>query len=437
MARLLRSVYRRVADADSAALAALSPESRERQPKHFCLHVTALAATKTGDGLIDPKLVLSWLLGALGAPAAAIGWLVPVREAGALLPQLALSRAVQNAPRLGTIWALGSIGQGAAVLAMAGAAATLEGAVAGWCIVALLAIFATCRSMSSVTYRALQGSTLVKSTRGTATGLAGTAASMLVFAFGGLLAFGVLPLTHEVILGALVLAAGLWIVAAVAVLGLHEEAPREAPQKERARSALGQLGLLKADPQLLRFTAVRALLAATALAPPFLVTAGLHAGSGRALGRLGPLVIASALASALSAYVWGRLADRSSRRVLIGSGLVAALPLSAVAFRPDLPESDGALPVALFVLMVAYQGVRLGRATHLVDMAPKDQRAAYTAVSNTVIGAVLLAGGVFGWVAEYGGQATVLGAFTGTCLLASVLAAGLEEVQSSRDGANV
>ena len=43
-----------------------------------------------------------------------------------------------------------------------------------------------------------------------------------------------------------------------------------------------------------------------------------------------------------------------------------------------------------------HQGVRLGRTTHVVDMADEDSRAAYTALSNTIIGVVLLAGGIFG-----------------------------------------
>lgn len=52
------------------------------EPGNFTRHVTALSASKIADGLIDPKLVLSWLLTTLGAPGAVIGLLVPVREAG-------------------------------------------------------------------------------------------------------------------------------------------------------------------------------------------------------------------------------------------------------------------------------------------------------------------------------------------------------------------
>ncbi|PIY75176.1 MAG: MFS transporter, partial [Rhodobacterales bacterium CG_4_10_14_0_8_um_filter_70_9] len=47
--------------------------------RDFLTHVAALAATKLADGLINPKLALAWLLGALGAPAWALGLLVPIR----------------------------------------------------------------------------------------------------------------------------------------------------------------------------------------------------------------------------------------------------------------------------------------------------------------------------------------------------------------------
>lgn len=55
-----------------------------------------------------------------------------------------------------------------------------------------------------------------------------------------------------------------------------------------------------------------------------------------------------------------------------------------------------AMPLVLFILMIAYHGVRQGRSTYLVDISPADQRAAYAAVSNTVIGVLLLVAGVVG-----------------------------------------
>ena len=87
------------------------------------------------------------------------------------------------------------------------------------------------------------------------------------------------------------------------------------------------------------------------------------------------------------------------------------------------------LPVLLFGLMIAYQGVRIGRSTHLVDMADENRRAAYTALSNTIIGVVLVAGGVFGIVADIAGIPAVLGIFALMSAGAVVTAYGLDEVQ--------
>jgi hypothetical protein len=55
----------------------------------------------------------------------------------------------------------------------------------------------------------------------------------------------------------------------------------------------------------------------------------------------------------------------------------------------------------LFLLAFGHQGVRLGRSTYLVDLADADTRAAYTAVSNTVIGILLL---IVGLIAGAGFQ---------------------------------
>jgi hypothetical protein len=77
-------------------------------------HVVSLSMTKLADGLINPKLVLSWLLNALGAPAVYVGALVPIREAGALLPQIALAGWVERMAHRKWAWIAGSVGQGAA-----------------------------------------------------------------------------------------------------------------------------------------------------------------------------------------------------------------------------------------------------------------------------------------------------------------------------------
>ncbi|MFN3168576.1 MAG: MFS transporter [Phycisphaeraceae bacterium] len=409
-------------------------EACDAQPRSFLTHVVSLSLTKTGDGLADPKLVLSWLLTSAGAPVGVVGLLVPVREAGSLLPQLVTAGWVRGRSVRKWVWVGGSVVQGLSVLAMAGAALTLDGPALGWAVLSLLALFAIARSFCSVSYKDVLGKTVSKSTRGTATGSAGTVAAVVVFGYGLLLGLGLLPTSVEVIACGLLLAGGCWLAASALFSTLAEQPGATDGGGNALSVALDSIKLLRTDAPLRRFIVTRALLTATALAPPFILALGGSVGEASAgLGRLGAYVVASALASVLSTYVWGRLADRSSRRVLMRAAIIAALALAAVSALGLIHRNETvnayALPGLLFVLMVAYQGVRLGRSTHLVDMADQDTRAVYTALSNTTIGLVLVAGSAFGLLAAVTSPAVVLAVFSGMCVLAAVSATRLDEVQ--------
>ncbi len=50
-------------------------------------------------------------------------------------------------------------------------------------------------------------------------------------------------------------------------------------------------------------------------------------------------------------------------------------------------------PTAFFCLGIAHAGIRLGRKTYIIDMAGGNKRTDYVAVSNAVIGGILLIGG--------------------------------------------
>lgn len=412
----------------------LPDEICARQPRNFVVHVVSLTATKAADGLIDPKLVLSWLLVHLGAPALFTGLLVPVREAGALLPQLFTAGALGRLPQRRWAWVGGSLVQGMCAALLALSAWRLEGRSAGVAIVASLAVLALARSVASVTYKDVLGRSVDRANRGTATGTASSAAAALTITFGALLASGLVP-RYAMVVGGLGVAAALWAFAAASFATLTERPSASSAQESPLAAAWRQLGVLRRDPQLVRFISVRGLLISTALAPPFMVALGAQEqASAAAFGGLGLLVVASALAQLLSGYVWGRLADRSSRAVLIGAALAASVTLALTLGLYELGGlgSIWVLAGMLFGLMVAYQGVRIGRATHLVDMADTESRAAYTAVSNTIIGLLLLLGGGFGVLAEVAGEVVVIGVLAALSLAAVPLALGLEEVQESR-----
>ncbi len=395
----------------------------ETQSRNGLRHIVSLSMTKVADGLIDPKLVLAWLLTVLGAPAVYAGALVPIREAGALLPQMPLASVVRNRAVRKWIWVLGSAGQGAAAGLIVLAALTLDGAAAGLAICGALALLALCRAACSVSYKDILGKTVPKSQRGAVTGLAGSVSAIGVVVFALLLMSG-LAQSRGVIIGAIALAALLWGIAALLFSGITEE-----PSTQTDASGPG-FALLKDAPDLRRFIIVRGLLVSTALAPPYLVVLS-GQGEDGTLGQLGALVLASAVASFLSSYVWGRLSDLSSKTVMMLAGVLgAAAMLVAVAFwAAGLAAEVWAMPSVLFVLMIAYHGVRQSRSTYLVDLAPEDQRAAYAAVSNTVIGTLLLLAGVVGGGAALLGAQATLVVFAAMAIAAACVAWGLPEVE--------
>lgn len=414
---------RLVDDPDSAG--GLSDAQHQVEPRNFLRHMAALAGSKLGDGLVDAKLVLSWLITHLGAGPVFVGLLVPVREAGSLLPQLFTAGAIGALARRKWVWAVGAAVEGLAALGIALVALTMRGFWAGVAIVALLAVLALARSACSASYKDVLGKTVGKARRGTVTGFASSLGAAGVIVFALLLLFA--PLERAtLVIGAVALAGVIWIASGLVFATLAEE-PQPRKDILPLRETLGQLRLIRTDGQLARFIAARALLVGSALAPPYLLVLAALDSDGE--GELGLLVLASALASLLSSWVWGRMSDRSARRVLILSGVAAALALllglGLHAF--GMAEAAG-VAVVLFGLMIAYHGVRQGRTTYLVDMAPKDLRAAYTAVSNLAVGVVLLAAGAVSAGLAMIGTPLVIAVFAAASALGAWVAYGLDEV---------
>lgn len=420
------------AEEDARACRDISDDACREQPRNYGVHLVSLSLTKIGDGLVDAKLILSWLLDALGAPLTAIAALVPVRESLALVPQLAVAGWMRAHALRKWFWVGGSIAQGASLLAMALVAWSFDGAAAGWTIVALLAVFALARGVCSVAYKDVLGKTIAKQRRGTLNGYAASAAGIAVVALGLLLQLEA-GTGIDVFAGILVFAAALWIAGA-GVFALLEEYPGATEGGANAlREAISSVRMIFQDRQLALFLASRALLVSTALMAPFFAIIARQVG-GRDLSDLGLLLIASGLAASASAAIWGRWADRSSRKVMAAAGGIAALAgIAAAALGSTFPQGGAWLPSALgalyFLLAIAHTGVRLGRKTHLVDMAGSDRRASYVAVSNTLIGIVLLLGASVGLLADTLGAVAVVAIFSLLAALGAAASLALDEVQ--------
>lgn len=393
----LERLYALVANEEDARTCTdISDEACREVPGNFFRIVLANVLTKIGDLLINPKTVLAWLIVAVGAPAALVGVLVPIRESGSLIPQLAIGAWVRRHPIRKGFWVLGAALQGLAVLGMAAAVWWLQGLAAGLVVIALLVVFSVSRGFCSVAMKDVQGKCIPKSRRGRLTGLASTC-SGLVTLVAGLLLFGGGKDPDTLLYCGLLLAAGLAWWAAAAVFASVDEFRGETAGGGRAlHQAFHSLGLLVRDAPFRNFVIARALLMASALGSPFVVTLAQHHGKGAAL--LGGFVVASSLAGTVSASIWGYMADASSRQVMVRGGALAALMCLAVAALaladPAWSGKTWCYPLAFFVLAVAHAGVRIGRKTYLVDMAGGNKRTDYTAVSNTVIGVLLLMVGI-------------------------------------------
>lgn len=422
-------------DEDVRACRDIDEAACREQPRNFGVHVVSLSLTKMGDGIADAKLILSWLASALGAPAAAVAMLVPVREAFSLLPQLAVAAWIRRHEVRKWFWIWGCVGQAVALLAMAGVALGLQGASAGWSLVVLLALFSLARGVCSVAAKDVLGKTIAKQRRGRVSGYASVSGGVAVLALGSLLLLVPDAGRGPGLLAALLcVGAAMWLVAGLVFARLTEYPGATSGGANALSEAIASIALVFRDRQLALFLISRALLAASALMAPFLVLLASDLGHG-GLDSLGLLVLAAGAADVTSASVWGRYADRSSRKVMAAGGAMAALAGLAAALLAVPGVGVGAwwsalaLALLYFVLTVAHTGIRLGRKTHLVDMAGSGQRASYVAVSNTLIGIVLLAGGSFGVLAQLVGTAITVAVLGMFALAGALLSLGLREVQ--------
>lgn len=358
--------------------------------------VVALGLQQTGDLVVDPRTVLVWLLAALGAPTALVGLLVPVREAGSMLPQVALVGWVRRRGRRKGVWVLGSVLQGACTGGLAVVAATMRGTAAGVAVLVLLGLFAIARALSSIASKDVLGKTIPKGSRGRVTGAAATASGVVAITLGvALRSAGGGRTDPQVIAGLLVGGALAWGAASL-VFARVVEPIGEVDADDGAGTALVRAWrTVRRDRALRRFLLARGLLLVSALSPPFVVALAQSRGSG-GLEGLGPFVIGSGAAALLGGRLWGRLADRSSRLVMMwaaGSASLVIVVLLAAMRVPAAQDSAWLYPSAYLLLALAHTGSRIGRKTYVVDMAEGNQRTDYVAVSNTAMAVILLVTG--------------------------------------------
>ncbi|OAZ91639.1 MFS transporter [Halomonas sp. G11] len=420
-------------DEDSRMCDDIPDSACHEQPRNFMLHLWAALGNKLADELSSARLVLPWLMGIIGAPVWMVGLLVPIRESGALLPQIFVAGFIRLKPQRKWVWVAGATLQALAALVLAALALWSSGSLGGSLVLLALVMLSLARGLSSIATKDVMGKTIAKHRRGTLMGWSGSVAGAATLAAGGVLMFlGDSPgnLTLAALLG---IAALGWAVNGICAARI-EETPGAVEGGENAWDSIKQgLSLLQQDRTFLHFNLCRALLLSSALALPYLALLGQQQ-SGSELSSLGLLVVVSGLAAMVASPVWGKRADQSSRGVMRDAAIgtaVCCLLGAGIVWLPTV-VSERIWPYALIyaALVIVHHGVRLGRKTYLVDMASQDNRALYVALSNTLTGVLmLLVGGMVGLLAQWLGSSALLLVLSATALAAMFSALRLPQVE--------
>lgn len=432
--QITQGIYEKLTNEEDARVCDdISEESCRETPNSFVFILLSYLLTKLGDAIASPKTTLAWLTSVVGAPAFVLGLLVPIRESGSMIPQLFIGNFIRRLPLRKWVWVAGSVAQCLCIVGIGLVAIFLEGAAAGFAILGLITLFSLSRGFCSVAAKDVLGKTIPKPRRGQLTGWSASIAGLLSVGVGVILMLPVAGDLSAFTLGILLMFAGaLWLVAAAVYSNVGEFAG-ETGGGRNAMEALARLRLLLTDKPFRRFVITRALLMCSALSAPYYVAlAQKNLGSPTYL--LGAFVAAAGVASLVSAPFWGRFADRSSRRVMIAAAIVTSaiglITFTLDRYLPATSQTVWFLPVAYFVLSVAHSGVRVGRKTYVVNLARGNQRTDYVAISNTVIGILLLLVGSVGALAPIIGNGGVIGLLASMGLAGAALGTTLPETAS-------
>ncbi|GAB3692175.1 MFS transporter [Corynebacterium nasicanis] len=363
-----------------------------------------------GDQVVAAKTVLPWLLQAAGAPGFFVALLVPVREAGSMLPQAALTPWVTTHRSRKRIWVIGSLGQALAAALIGVAALLLQGTPLGISVVALLSVLAVFRALCSIASKDVQGRTISKGRRGRITGRAAAVGGAAALLIGLLLEYLGTPLPTWILAALIFASAAAWAVAGLVFHTIEEPVSEAAPRGLERGWWADTWGLFTGDREFRQFVIVRSLLLVSALSTAFIVTLSQQTGHG--LTGLGAFLIASGLAAVLGGRLSGAWSDVSSRNVMSYGALASSVVIIAlVAAAAWLPGAANAwvFPAGFFLINLAHTAIRVARKTYVVDMAEGDTRTRYVGAANTLMGLILLlVGAISGAVALLGPSAALL-----------------------------
>jgi len=401
--------------------------------KAFFIICVANFFSKFADLIASPKITMVWLMQAVGAPAFLISLMVPIRESGSMLPQLLLTRFVEKQKLKAKLYQIGTVLQASCLFAMAGIGMSVTGEIAGWLIIVLLGIFSLGRCLCSLVSKVVLGKVIPQTLRGQVTGWSSTIAGFISCAIAAWLIVTSSSQSLQASAILLIIASGSLLLASVVYGFVNESVDKQTDRAtDNSINYIDKLSLLKTDHAFARFVLVRALMMSSALVAPYYIL--LSHQSDSVMGALGSLLLASGLAQLCSSAIWGRFSDQSSRTALMLAGILVAstgaVTVTLYLISPETIQRIWVVPSLYFLLEISHQGVRIARKTYVVDLADEATRVDYVAVSNSLIGILLLVSGVvLGAVSLVLPPIWLIAGLSAVCLLGVLLSRGMLEIQ--------
>ena len=338
--------------------------------------ISGLSLNKLADLLISAKTTLTALLVSVGAPVWMIGWLVPIRESGALLPQVLISVYLRNHAERHKVWRLGMFIQALSVMGIIASVTLFTGFTAGAGVLLSLVILSIGRSACSLTVKDIEADVAKKGKRGNLIGIASTISGLVTLCIAIPLVVFEGALSSNMLL--VILCASLLSFGATLICVWPIKTRVDVGDKSRDTFSVDF------DSTVYKFIFVRGLFVHSALVAPYFMIER----DGNVQELLPIYIGAEALAALLSSIVWGKIADKSARLTLQLSGVLALFACVGLLTLDSTSIFISAL--LFFVLAIAHAGVRTGRKTYSLDVKEGHERTELVGFSNTAIGLILL-----------------------------------------------
>jgi hypothetical protein len=353
--------------------------------------------------LANPQVVLPWVYGILGGPLVLFGLLIPSIRLGGLIAQLTIVPTLLALSIRKWTYVIASMVVSAALVLICAATLNLGIVAAVAVFFASTLLLGACMGIMALTSQETMAKTIERERIGPLLAMQVSIGGFLTLLLVSIFIF-VYPDTGSTRqhLTLIFLSAAVWIGAGLSFALIKE--PPSVTQGKRSIWAETHRGwvLYRTTPWFSRFFVTRALFLSVGLATPFYA---INAASEyqNVNHSLSLFVLAAGVANIISRPIWGPLLSRNPCRVLVWSGILAAVA-GIVAILNSVSDDLPNLPMYMLVfalLDLAVQGMTQSSRTYLALMAPAHNRPLFLAINNAMLGILaIVISGLIGVIAH-------------------------------------